>query len=549
MDEREDETTLLPEFDWMTKLLIKLGGADPDTLRRCPQVEVDNVTKPAWILLLVFVLQSGVYSLVAEHLFGVPGEWHPELDFCGVFIAFFVMVLDSYVIMRAGWYAASIRDLKAEGRDLSGGPTEKAKAGIFLGIRVLLTVGISQLVGIFFMLIVFAHDIGGPIKDEWLRANATLIAAASAPVDAEIKRDTDAVTAETKVNDALRGQITGLQEGELDPLAADPQMQQARAELNGLLSQKADADKAVITAERFASDELAGVVGARGNSGKPGNGPRRRAALEQQKDARDHAKAISDAIGAARQRIDALRTKLEANGNAAKLQAHDQLPVFKQSLEDGETKLRQLKEKLAGTIRARDAAIEAAVEAAPDYVPRNDGLLNRLKILEHITNSDSMLYLIALLIDLVSFGFELAAVLAKVTVSIPSSYGALLVSEVYERIRRIADSIDVAEPPAPEAKPALVAGTARPFSFASLFGVHPAANPANDNEADGQAAHAAANDNQSNGHAATGTDGVGVADGAEQPPKRKRGRPKGSGRVKGPNGSQGKSGTPPKPRK
>jgi hypothetical protein len=210
-------------------------------------------------------------------------------------------------------------------------------------------------------------------------------------------------------------------------------------------------------------------------------------------------------VAAARKRIDALRAELEANGTAVKLQAHDQLPAFKQSLEDGEAKLHQLQEQLSASIRGRDATIEAAVEAAPDYVPRNDGLLNRLKVLEQITNSDHMLYLIACLIDLVSFGLELAAVLAKITVSIPSSAAALMVSEAYERIKRIADRLDVVAPPSPKTKPDPETGTAGPFSLAGLFGVHPAASPANDNSEP----PAASNDNQ-------------------EQPKRKRGRPKGS---------------------
>ena len=44
--EEQHEFTPQPEFNWLQKFVIKLGGADPETLRRCPPVETDNVTHP-----------------------------------------------------------------------------------------------------------------------------------------------------------------------------------------------------------------------------------------------------------------------------------------------------------------------------------------------------------------------------------------------------------------------------------------------------------------------------------------------------------------------
>ena len=188
-----------------------------------------------------------------------------------------------------------------------------------------------------------------------------------------------------------------------------------------------------------------------------------------------------------------------------KLAAHDQLPTFQQSLDESEAKLARLKEELASSVNGRDAAINTSVKAAPDYVPPNDGLLNQIKILETIVDSDREIYLMVLLIDLVCFGLELAAVLAKITVTIPSSYGALLVKRsLRRRIKRIADGVGLVAGQAPKAEPG--PSSPSPFSLESLFGVHPVGNPANDNTQP----PAAANDN------------------SLLPPKRKRGRPKGS---------------------
>ena len=207
----------------------------------------------------------------------------------------------SYVIMRAGWYGAGLRDLKSAGCDLTGGPIEHLKGGVFLCVRILLSVGISQLFGIFLSIIVFSHDIDVPIKKEWLRANATLIAAASEPVEAEIKRRSDAVTVQTAVANGLRAQVAGLAAGRTRSLRRRPaQMQQAQAELNGLLSQKTEADAAVAAAQKSSRRTSSrGLRALKATVARLGAGPRRRAALEQLANAKEHQRLASDAISPA----------------------------------------------------------------------------------------------------------------------------------------------------------------------------------------------------------------------------------------------------------
>lgn len=524
------QQTFVPrtEFNWLKKVLIYIGGGDPETLARCPTVERDHILLLALIPICVFLYQAGIYGLTAHYLFAAPDSFRPDLVLIGLFLAAFFLVQDIYCFNRALSYTAGAIEL-----GLPASPSSIAKTALFAAIRLAEAIGISQLCAIFFALILFTPDIGASIKNEWLRANATLIAVASQPVDAGIRRQTDLVNKQADVVTQLSGQVSQLQAKQVDPSAGDPQMEQAQAELKALLDQKAAADQAVIAAQQFASNELAGIRGSPQNSGKPGKGPRRAAALEQLRDVQDRAKSLETSIAAARARIDALRKQLDANGTATKLEAHDELPVYEQSLAEARDKLNALETHLRELVGGRDAAIESAVEKAPDYVPYDNGLLHRVVVLEQIVNSDPKIFWMVVLIDLVALSFELAGVFAKLTVYIPSSYNALLVHDTYRRIDDIADRMRKrnGDPDADTTNLSHPPGPNGPFGTGGLFA--PASNPR------------PANDNRPNRDAATGTDGLGAA----QPPKRRRGRPPKNKVITDANGSQGNSGTSPEPQK
>jgi hypothetical protein len=432
----DEQRAFIPgnEFNWLTKLLIYIGGGDPETLARCPKAERDHILLLALIPLCVFLYQAGIYGLTAHYLFAAPQTFRPDLILVGIFLAVFFLVQDAYVFNRAGSYAAGAFEL-----GLRATRASIAKTASFTVARLVEAVGVSQLCAIFFALILFSHDIGIPIKKEWLHEDAALIAAASQPIDAEIRRQTDVVNKQAELVTQLTGQVSTLQQRQVDPYAGNMEMQQAEVELKALLDQRVAAGDAVAAAGLFASNELAGIKGSPQNSGKPGKGPRRAAALEQLKNAQDRANSLESDIGAARGRIDALRKQLDANSTTAKPEG--ELPAYKQSLAEARDKLNALEAQLRELVNGRDAAIQAAVETAPDYVPYDDGLLHRIVVLEQIVNSDRNVFLMVLLIDLTALGLELAGVLAKLTVYIPSSYNALLVHDTTLRIDEIADNL------------------------------------------------------------------------------------------------------------
>ena len=48
-----------------------------------------------------------------------------------IFIATFILFIDSYMVMRSGWHLSGIQELKRGGWDISGGMTVRIKAGYF----------------------------------------------------------------------------------------------------------------------------------------------------------------------------------------------------------------------------------------------------------------------------------------------------------------------------------------------------------------------------------------------------------------------------------
>ena len=79
---------------------------------------------------------------------------------------------------------------------------------------------------------------------------------------------------------------------------------------------------------------------------------------------------------------------------------------------------------------------------APGYVAPEAGFLTQIRLLGQIADSDPKLRLVILLIELTSFGFELASVLGKATSFSPTVYSAVLARDVlYEHqwYRRLDD--------------------------------------------------------------------------------------------------------------
>jgi hypothetical protein len=158
-----------------------------------------------------------------------------------------------------------------------------------------------------------------------------------------------------------------------------------------------------------------------------------------------------------------VRANTPAN-DTTRQRAHDQLIELEQTLAAEKAQLAVLKDDLAKLTASREAAIRRSVEEAPGHVAPEKGFLQQLIVLGQIADESSRIAAVILLIDLVSFGFELAAVLAKVTSYVPTTYAVLVARDAYMRAVRVVDGM-VAELKTRETDP--------PFSPDIILPGHP----------------------------------------------------------------------------
>jgi hypothetical protein len=486
------------KFGLFMKLIFRITGVDEETMLKCPKHDVDNVRALGELLIASFLWQTMLLSLIGHRLFAAPAEVRPELLLGAAGIGLFVLLIDSYCFYRSGFEIGGIQELARGGIQVGGGPGPAGKIG-YLAARIVLSVGFAQLTAIFVALIIFAADIDARIHATYQTANARGLADVTAIVDADIQRADVAVKTQAARVDSLSSQISTLRQHDIDPTSGSPQIQQAQEEMNRLIEEKTKADDAVIAAQNFATMELGGVKVAPGNSGIAGNGPRYKAATEAVENAKRHAQEIATSLDAARARLDNLHKELASSSVSEQHRSHVELPGYEATLTSEEAKLANLKAQMDGLIKGRPDAIRKAIESAPDYVPLNNGFLAQLIALEHIADEDHKIATVILLIDVVSFGLELAAVLAKVSSYVPMKYSALLAANSYAAVVHIVDEL-----------------------LAELNRA-----PATENDITFPPPPPPANDNERNGGSSSGSDPFSDLDNPQpQPAKRPRGRPR-----------------------
>jgi hypothetical protein len=413
------------------KVAITIAGADIETARMSPRQDVASIRAVAAIMVCTAIYQAGLYSVTSHRLFAAPERFRIDLVAVSLFLAIFTMLNDSYMIMRSGWHLNGIRELKRGGLDISGGAAARIAAATFLGSRLLLAAGIAQLTAIMLSVLVFHADVEARIQPVYAQTNSPLVIRATALVDGGIERATTAVAVQGKRVTALAKQVTNLRENTIDH--SGDALQQAQSELSQLLAEKGKVDADVEAHETAAANELGGMKGA-----QPGNGPKRKAALEQVENAKRHAADLAAALDRAQTRLETLQRQ-PLNTSEASTRSNDQLPTFEKALDTETSALAGLKDQLDTLIRNREAAIDEAVTHAPGYIRPDDGLLAQITVLDRLAHENSKIAIFILLIDCVAFAFELAAVLAKVTAFVPTTYSALLARDTYMRVVRIAE--------------------------------------------------------------------------------------------------------------
>ena len=201
--------------------------------------------------------------------------------------------------------------------------------------------------------------------------------------------------------------------------------------------------------------------------------------------------------------MDDLIKQFTTQKDAARLKIEEQLTSLDKSIAAGKEKVAALEEHLMRLKAGRDEAIRAAVMQAPDYVPKRTGLLIQIAALRSLADGNPEIAIVILLIEIVSFGFELAGGLAKITAFVPTTYAAYLARDAYMRAVAIVDEMA-------QELDKRAAGPQKSVAELAL-GIE------------------VANDNQPRSHASksrAATNGAGADLPPPQPPKRPRGRPR-----------------------
>ncbi len=443
MDMTDPEIPPRSKIGFLTRLLMTINGADDDeALRQCAR-DRGTLMMPGLILLLSFVYLAGLFTLAAHMLFAPSGQFRFALLAIGVFLAFFVLVIDSWMILRASHFQSGAAQIRKAGLDISGGLVSRLKIAIAWTIRIILSLALAQLTALVLCLMVLAPDIDARNQHDFLQANAHLLGPATALVDSEIQRETAAVSEQTKLVNTLAGQVAALRQSAVDPVTADPDFREAGREVAQLIAQKAKADEEVQAAQAFADNEFGGIKGAPQNSGVPGYGLRWKSAIERVAQAKVHAADVGKQLDAARGRLDTLRKQKSAANAALAQQSHDRLPAFEKKLDQENDRLTQLKGQLAQSIANRDDDIRKAVEDAPDFVRLQNGIIARVVALETIVQQDKRLQFIVLLIEVVSLSLESAALLSKLVCPVPTRYATLLARDAYlDDVRMVDEMMD-----------------------------------------------------------------------------------------------------------
>ena len=423
----------------ISKVLFKIAGADEATLRLCPESDWSNIRATSLLLIAAVIYMAAVLSLAAHEALTSDSKIHIDLIIGSGAVGMMFGLVDSYVFLRAGFYAEGLAELARGGLDLRGGGDAKVKARVFLGVRILFSIGLAQLTAIFVSLALYGPEVAGEINRQYQQQNFALIAEAKLQVDGEIRRAADAVKGQEAHLAALQRQTAAMREGSVNPSANDSSIQAQQREVDQLLAEKSQREAESAAAQTFSANELSGAK-TPGNSGIVGRGPVRIAAEERAKAASARVAAADRDLTEARNRLDDLRKEMSSSDEERSRQAQQQLPQLDAEVQAATAQLTASGDNLTKLNGSREADIRAAVESAPDQIGRDQGLLAKLKALWRIAQ-DPGIKAVIILVDLVSLSLELACVLVKVTTLLPTTYAALVARDSYMRVVRIVDGM------------------------------------------------------------------------------------------------------------
>lgn len=412
------------EFGALSRLIIKIGAGDEKILRTCPIRDVHNVMTIGWLLIIVWVWQSVLFTMVGHMMLARPGEWRFEVIAGAMLIATVVMLVDSYVIVRSSWHLQGISELQRGGLDLPSPVGARIKNGIFLAVRLMLSTVLAMLTALFLSILLFEKDLTADQERQFQKVNAPLLARISGQVD-------DVIAKLKGEHEEIRKRLSTMADEEkllratvIDPEGDNSELKAALERVPVLNEAKAEAQRELTAAEKHAADELGGAR-LPGTSGIPGYGPLRRAADEKIASARRKLQGVISDIEEAQKHIGTLRLSLKDVTGSKRLAAEAKLAEIAIQRKEKEERLAIVEAEFKKREQDRDRVIRTAFENDPAYHAKENGFLARLEGLERISAQFHVKFVVVIF-HIGLFGIELAAVLAKIATFIPASYTTIL---------------------------------------------------------------------------------------------------------------------------
>jgi hypothetical protein len=331
-------------------------------------------------------------------------------------------------------------------------------------MRIGIAAGTANVAATSISLEIYNKEINAQITRDHVRQNAPVIARATKRVEESIESSERRRQALTASIAKSKEEVAQLGATILDPHVSDPELRTAIDALGQAQATKAEAESALLEAKSAMADELDGTIrkprrGGPTRSGRIGQGPKYRAAVQRLQVAETQLRTATGAVASAEAKIAAIRS-----GNAVEVDrrtsaARNRIADLNRQRAD---EARQLSEMTAAHLTRsadRDRLVQEAIRNDPNFIPREEGLLTRLKALRELMNEPAVAAMVYLL-DFLLVLLELAAVLGISLAFTPSTYALLVLERELKRsvetARRLQLLMTDGPPLVPEQAPIIV---------------------------------------------------------------------------------------------
>ena len=425
----------------------------PELRDQSPPGDISNLKRQG----LSFVFMLAWLTVVASNALRVTLSPTGELRFSdvalGLLVASMVVLLDLTLFVSASHYTQGLTQAAHTGQfkpPLIRGA--KAKAGLLLAVRIGIAVATANVAATSVSLEIYNKEIHAQITRDHVRQNAPIIAQATNRVEENIRSSEGRQQALAASIAKVDAEIAQLGATIVDPRVSDPELRTAIDALARAQAAKAEAEAALLEARSAMADELDGTLRAprRGGprrSGRAGQGPKYRAAVQRLEAAEIQLQTATGAVASAEARIAAIRT-----GNAGEVDrktsaARTRMAELNRQRATDVRRLAEVTAEHRTRYADRDRLVQEAVRNDPNFISREEGLLTRLKALRELMNEPAVAAMVYLL-DFLLVLLELAAVLGISLAFTPSTYALLVVERELKRsvetARRLSEMISSA---------------------------------------------------------------------------------------------------------